>query len=186
MIPAWLWNYYEAAKAKVMAYAGTFMQNRDKILNMRDRLDRLQHMTTDPVTAAAVTQLRHQVDSSYSEQLSLEGKITDLLRRFDMADASKPSSGSLSQEPISDTLLLALGASALVVAGAVVIHTQHVNLEGRALTDIENKVITPSQWAAIKKAGSFLPSLGEGIGLGTVALVGLGLWYFFGRKGKTA
>lgn len=173
----WAWKQYEIAKAKLYSFIGNLLGLREKILQMQDRADSVYaqaQRSGDPATIAAADQLRQQASQLYAEQEAVEQKVMDAKDKISETDNA--ASSSTSSDDGMGFLPIAIIAGSVAVVGAaitaVVIHTQRVNYLNRALTDLEQKVLTPGQYAAATGAlGSWGGNLGTILKWGAIGLV---------------
>lgn len=178
---------YENAKAKLQAVLGEFLQNKARLNNMARRLNYLADKADKTGNAAlrrVVTDAATEVERTRLNQVSLEGKLQTVFKRLGAIESSKPEAGSLSQDPIvTPTVVIAVVAAVAVVTGLVVIHNKKVNYLERLLTDVEKKVLSPSEAAALGKGAQLF---GDVLGDPKVWLIGglglVGAWWFFMRR----
>jgi hypothetical protein len=167
---------FEKARAKLQAQVGTFFTYRDKLLQMRDRVDYLARKAGGAGNAAlatAVKQVAPQIDAAYNNQVQLEGQVQSVLSQVVAIQQGGPGASLASMTSAAGSLVS--------VAAAVALHQAKVGGLESLVAQLENKSLTPAEIAATRAGGGF----GAVLTAGTAVLVGgaaVVLFLLFGRK----
>lgn len=178
-------GYFESAKAKLYTALGNLLGLRERILQLQDRaatLSRRADRMGNPVLIELSRRIREQTAELYRAQIDTENKVTAARDKIAAIDRDE-GVGAL---PVAAVAVAA--AAAVAAVSAYLIHSNKVKLVERALTDLENKLITSAEFQAVVGAEQG----GDPFGLGQVAdiakwgAIGLGVYMvvkaFSGRR----
>lgn len=182
----YVWQQYEVYKQKLIAYIASFFALGDKIQEQMQRAQQVYakaQRSGNPALIAAARDVVAQTAQLYQDQQSTQQQVLDAKDKIDQVDsaAADDSSSGLGFLPIA---AIAAAVAVIVAAiSAVVIIFQKYDYLNRTLDDLEQKTLSPSEYATA--TGAIGSSLFSGIGgmvlLGAAAFVGYKL--LLARKG---
>ncbi len=162
---------YDRAKAKVLAEAGRFLQNRDRILRMRDIADAIQRKAEragQSEIADLAGKAMAQVDKLYGAQLQLEARV-----QAAAGDFSAPGAG----RSVVDLAEMVAGAAPLLKDIAV--HVGRLKVAQQAIDALKSRTLTAAEVAAINRPSTALLTGG---GIAVLALGGAAVYLLFFRR----
>lgn len=160
---------FARAQAKVLYEAGRFLQNRDRILTMRDIADamvRKGEAVGRPELRDLARQLLVQIDRIYNVQLALEARVQVAAAAF-VSPAAGKSGLSLAQT----------AAAAAPLLRDIALHLAKLKAAGKATDALKARTLTAAELAAVGRAGGFGTA-----GLVGVAIVGVGAFLLLRRR----
>lgn len=181
----WVWEKYERAKAELIGYLAAFFGLRPRILALRERAARVQKKadaTRDPVPIQAARTMRQQIEQLYVDQVAAEQKVLDAKDTIGEIESGKREAG-LGALPLAALA----GAAAVIVTATALVLSQFKKYDylNRALTDLEKKILSPSEYReALGQGGGIFQGAGTVLALG--AAVFIGYLIFTGRRRRAA
>ncbi len=138
---------FDRAKARVFSEAGKFLQNRDRILTMRDVADAMERKGETagrPEFRDLAHRLRVQLDRLYDNQVVLEGRVQIAAAAFAAPSAGQSALG-----------IAQMAAAAAPLLRDVAVHVAKVKAAKKATDALKARTLTPGELAAIGRAGGF-------------------------------
>jgi hypothetical protein len=154
----WVMQQYESAKAQFTALLYRFFALPSKIAALRQRADNLvqkAQASRDAGLISAAEDARSQVYDLQDEAAQAQGSIMDANSKINEIDSGRASDSGLGILPIA--AIVAAAAVIITAVSAVVICLRKYDYLSAALLGLEQKTLTPAQYAqAVGGAGGGL------------------------------